>query len=66
MQRYDEAEEEAITAAAIETADAKAFEAQLHTKAAPFLQGGGGLIAELYGQLLSAEALAASTVAEDE
>jgi superfamily II DNA or RNA helicase len=56
MQRYDEAEEEDLTAAAIEAADASAFEAQLDANAAPFLQAGGGLIAELYGQLIGAEA----------
>jgi hypothetical protein len=60
MQRYDEAGEEALTAAAIETAaitanTASAIEAQLDANAAPFLQGGGGLIAELYGQLIGAE-----------
>jgi ERCC4-related helicase len=55
MQRYDEAEEAALTAAAIESANANAFEAQLDANAAPFLQGGSGLIAELYGQLIGGE-----------
>ena len=55
MQCYDEAEEEAITAAAIEAAaidatTANTFEAQLDANAAPFLQGGGGLIAEQIGR----------------
>jgi hypothetical protein len=54
MKRYDEAEEEDLTAAAIEASDATSFEAQLDANAAPFLQG-GGLITELYGQLIGAE-----------
>ena len=67
MQRYDEAEEEDLTAAAIEAADASTFEAQLDANAAPFLQGGGGLIAELYGQLLgdSASGTAAQSAEPD-
>jgi superfamily II DNA or RNA helicase len=55
MQCYDEAAEEDLTAAAMEAADASAFESQLDANAAPFLQGGGGLIAELYGQLLGVD-----------
>jgi hypothetical protein len=55
MQCYDETAEEDLTAAAVEAADATAFESQLDANAAPFLQGGGGLIAELYGQLLGGE-----------
>jgi len=55
MKCYDEVEEEELTAAAIEAADATAFEHQLDANAAPFLQGGGGLIAELYGQLIGSE-----------
>ena len=60
MQCYDEAAEEDLTAAAVEAADATAFESQLDANAAPFLQGGGGLIAELYGQLLGTEGDGAS------
>jgi hypothetical protein len=55
MKCYDEVQEEELTAAAIEAADATAFEGQLDANAAPFLQGGGGLIAELYGQLIASE-----------
>ena len=54
-QCYDETEEEDLTAAAIETADATAFEQQLDANAASFLQGGSSLIAELYGQLIATE-----------
>ena len=54
-QCYDETEEEELTAAAIETADATAFEQQLDANAASFLQGGSSLIAELYGQLIATE-----------
>jgi superfamily II DNA or RNA helicase len=54
-QCYDETEEEELTAAAIETADATAFEQQLDDNAASFLQGGSSLIAELYGQLIATE-----------
>ena len=55
MKCYDEVQQEELTAAAIEAADATAFEGQLDANAAPFLQGGGGLIAELYGQLIASE-----------
>ena len=61
MQCYDETAEEDLTAAAVEAADANAFESQLDANAAPFLQGGGGLIAELYGQLLGTEGDGAAT-----
>ncbi len=62
MQCYEETAEEDLTAAAVEAADATAFESQLEANAAPFLQGGGGLIAELYGQLLNAEGDGAATI----
>jgi ERCC4-related helicase len=53
MRCYEQDGEEELTAAAIEAADAAAFEDQLDANAASFLQaGGGGLIAELYGQLV--------------
>ncbi|MFN6353889.1 MAG: helicase-related protein, partial [Cyanobacteriota bacterium] len=52
MQRYGEEEEEALTAEAIEAGDASAFENRLDANAAPFLAGGGGLIAELFSQLM--------------
>jgi hypothetical protein len=55
MQCYDEAQEEELTAAAIEAADATAFEEQLDANAASFLQGGSGLIAELYSQLTASD-----------
>jgi superfamily II DNA or RNA helicase len=61
MKCYDETAEEDLTAAAVEAADATAFESQLDANAAPFLQGGGGLIAELYGQLLGTEGDGAAT-----
>jgi superfamily II DNA or RNA helicase len=61
MQCYDETAEEELTAAAVEAADATAFERQLEANAAPFLQSGGGLIAELYGQLLGTEGGGAAT-----
>ena len=70
MRRYDEAAEEEVTAAAIEAAavtanSANAFEAQLEANAAPFLRGGGGLIAELYGQLIGAASPSAAMDAAD-
>ncbi|MFN6134143.1 MAG: SNF2-related protein [Synechococcaceae cyanobacterium] len=61
MQCYDETAEEELTAAAVEAADATAFERQLEANAAPFLQSGGGLIAELSGQLLGTEGGGAAT-----
>ena len=64
-QCYDETEEEDLTAAAIETADATAFEQQLDANAASFLQGGSSLIAELYGQLIASEGSDGQTTAAE-
>ena len=61
MQCYDEAQEEELTAAAIEAADATAFEEQLDANAASFLQGGSGLIAELYSQLTASDGVDGQT-----
>lgn len=63
MQRYEAEGEETLTAQAIEAGDAQAFEEQLDANAAPFLAGAaGGLIAELYGQLMGSSEAAEPTL----